>query len=30
MLDEALGNPGISVLGPAEDWEFDARGNLSV
>jgi len=30
MLDEALGNPGITVLGPAEDWEFDERGNLRI
>jgi len=30
MLNEALGNPGISVLGPAEDWEFDERGNLRI
>jgi len=28
MLEEALGNPGITVLGPAEAWAFDARGDL--
>ncbi|MDR3530256.1 MAG: lactate racemase domain-containing protein [Rhodopila sp.] len=28
MLHEALGNPDISVLGPAEDWGFDERGSL--
>ena len=28
MLDEARGNPDISVLGPAEEWTFDAQGNL--
>jgi len=30
MLEEALGDPGISVLGPSEDWQFDARGNLRI
>lgn len=28
MLDEALKNPNIEVIGELKDWEFDSYGNL--